>query len=133
MIYISPSEYYQLEVPDSWQIEEDNNTLSLSDINGWGAINITSYLIPEEYYFDVKKELVEFVDRQNLSIDNIVSYKVLNQFRASIDIDDGNEYWEYYVIFHNRKALFVTYNCDSEYKGREIPSIREIISSIEPI
>ena len=131
MIYKSQSDYYQLVRPKSWEIEEDENTISIYDaINGVGAINITSYLIPKDYQFDVKKELIEFVDREDIPQNSIKTTFADHKKIASLELAIEDQYWRYYVLFCNHKALFITYNCRAVDKNKELDEVSQIVESI---
>ena len=131
MIYKSPSDYYQLVHPGNWKIEENENTITIYDtLNGIGAINITSYMIPIDYEFFVEKELVEFVDNDEIIHNNIKVTQVDQTNIAFLEFVIDNRYWQYYTLFCNHKALFITYNCNVVEKNKELSLVKQIINSI---
>ena|SRR5579863_2047561 len=131
MIYKSPSDCYQLIHPKSWEIEENENTISIYDaIKGVGAINITSYLIPQDYQFYVEKELIEFVDKEDIPQNGIKVILVDKKKIAFLELEVEDRFWCYYVLFCNHKALFITYNCKAVDKNKELDEVSQIVKTI---
>ena len=54
MKFRSHNGIYQIEIPSSYQHEENNNTLNIYNSNGLGAISITGYRIPSNYNYIIK-------------------------------------------------------------------------------
>jgi hypothetical protein len=133
MKYASPSRYYQLEIPENWKVEEDENTISIyNEDEGLGAITITSYLIPETYSFDIRKELIDFVHNTINNQDDIKEYNLLEKKIAEIDIKNDKGLWRFVIVFSKQKALFITYNSDV-VASDEINTVSHIIASINMI
>ena len=133
MKYTLPSRYYQLEIPENWKVEENENTISIyNEDEGLGAITITSYLIPETYSFDLRKELIDCVDNTINNQDGIKEYDLQEKQIAEIDIKNDKGLWRFVIVFSKQKALFITYNSDV-VDSNEINTVSHIIASINMI
>ncbi|WDF76618.1 hypothetical protein PQ469_22280 [Mucilaginibacter sp. KACC 22773] len=133
MKYTSPSRYYQLAIPENWKVEEDENTISIyNEGEGLGAITITSYLIPETYSFDIRKELIDFVDNTINNQKDIKEYNLQEKKIAEIDIKNDKGLWRFVIVFAKQKALFISYNSDVVVSN-EINTVSHIIASINII
>jgi hypothetical protein len=126
---ISKSKTFELTLPENFSYEENENRLSIYSEKGYGAINISSYLIPKDYRFDEIKELKDFVH----SIDKKINFQDLKINKDKIltsEFVTVKQYWKIWVFFQNYKAIFVTYNCEEENKQEEIEKINLIVQSI---
>ena len=133
--YLSPSQFYQLNIPDEWIYSEEDNLVSFyDDENGVGSLQISSYSIDDDYDFDMSSELAEFVaETEGMNKkDVLLNIKTLNNLISFTSIRN-ERYWEYYMLFENRKALFITYNSDEKNKTIEMDARQEIIQSIKMI
>lgn len=135
--YISRAKFYSLNVPDTYEIEEDEGVVGIYDeVNGVGAINISSYKISTSYDFKIEAELLEFIQTNsgyNSSIELVNTEIRDNNYGRSEFTTDGTDYWIYWIKFKNQKSVFITYNCDYDDKDVESPLIYDIIESIEPL
>jgi hypothetical protein len=58
MKFKSQNGIYQIEIPDTYEYFEKENTLTIYNNNGVGAISISSYSIPTNYNFLIEQELI---------------------------------------------------------------------------
>ncbi|SFE45604.1 protein of unknown function [Chitinophaga sp. CF118] len=133
--YISNSNFYSLNVPDTYEIQEDDGVVGIYDEeNGVGAINISSYQIPETYDFKMEAELMDFIATNSdyNSLVKLVNTEIRdNTYGKSEFTTDGKDYWKYWLKFKNLKVIYITYNCDYDKKEIERNLIDKIVASIE--
>ncbi|HVW16323.1 MAG TPA: hypothetical protein VHB54_20995 [Mucilaginibacter sp.] len=131
MNYTSSSNYYSLNIPDDWTIEEAEATISIyNEKDGFGVINITSYQIPENYFFRAHDELLEFVGG-DINNEKLNLCKITDMDVASFEQIVQNTYWLYYIFYRKNKALFVTYNCNIDDMNNEKSLVDSIIGSLQ--
>lgn len=134
MKYTSHSNFYSLVLNDNWTIEEYENIITIYDpTDGFGAINISSYQIPENYFFKAQDELADFIsgDINICNTEEIIVTNVNDLNIASFEQIVEKRYWLYYVFYRKHKAVFITYNCDSNHKTYEKTSVHSIIKSLQ--
>lgn len=125
---------FNCNIPEEYRFEEDDGVLSIyNEENGVGALQITSYRIPNGYRFNIKDELIEFI----LSNDDTLKSKeidkdiVLNNNSGVFQVKDNEGYWwKYWLLFRNNIAIFITYNCEIDYLKVEENVINKIVESI---
>ena len=114
-------------LPDEWNIETEGNVISLYNaLGGCGALQFTSYLVPNISDIDPVEELfwciadkhqdLEVKSNNNCSFANITDYNGI--------------YWRYWLFKNSKAVLLVTYNCDVTDKDEESTVIEIIIRSV---
>jgi hypothetical protein len=129
---ISSNGVYKLVLPEGYVLEEnEQGTIVYNEQTGNGALNITSYRIPDDYSFDIEDELRDLVS----SIDTTINSRVLpvkkNGF-ACCEFTTQDRFWKVWTFFKNQNAVFISYNCNEEEK-EEINNIDKIITSLKII
>ena len=130
--YVSPSQFYQLDIPIEWSYSEEDNLVSFyNDEDGVGTLQISSYLIDNNYEVDISLELAEFVaESQNIDKKKVLSsIKKRDNLVFYININNG-AYWEYNMLLENGKLLFITYNCQEKNQFIEKNVRQRIVESI---
>jgi hypothetical protein len=130
-LIIAKNKIFKFALLEGYIFKETKNELVIyKGKNGYGAINITSYRIPDNYVFDEIKELKDFAKSisSNINIQNLQFKK--NDFFWSEFIMNGR-YWRIWTLFRNHYAVFGSYNCMEEDKEKEIDKINLIIQSLE--
>lgn len=131
--YQSPSGYFELEMPYSWDFSEDEtNTSFYDEANGAGALQISSFLIDKDQTINIVDELAEMVsDSITLPKQNIINKIITSTNSASINFIREDRYWEYHMLYKNYKLLFITYNCKEVDYSLEKKIVDKIIQSIK--
>ena len=130
--YISPSGYYELDILESWSYSEEGNIVSFfNEVNGVGAIQISSYSIDKGLNIDIASELAEILNDKFKETSETFSKISVNNNLANYSFAKDNRYWDYYLLFKNGKLLFITYNCEELDKLIEKKVINKIINSIK--
>jgi hypothetical protein len=130
--YVSPSEYYELSMPEDWRYSQEENIVSFYDAtNGVGALQISSYSINKDQKINVASELAEMLtDKIGVSIQDILSKIFVVNNLAHYHFTKGDEYWNYYMLFNNGKLLLITYNCNEVDSLKEKNIVHKIVHSI---
>ena len=128
---VSPNNIYEITLTDGYVLEENKNVIAIyNEKHGVGAINITSYQIPDDYDFNIEEELRDFAT----SVDNSIDGKTLQIKRngcTSSEFMSKERYWRIWVFFRKPQVIFVSYNCNKEEKNNEIDKINEIVQSLK--
>jgi hypothetical protein len=132
---MSPSNFYNLQIPNDWtyEEEEDNLLTIYKRDNGVGALQISSYSISEDYVMDIEKELLELSAKyfKNFSIDGLKDFIKKDSNSASIETENSDSFRFFKIIFEKNKLLFITYNCDNSKKNIERLTIKHILNSVK--
>lgn len=132
--YQSKSNRYNITLPVGWVFEEDKNVASIFEPNnGKGVLQISSYEIPIDYDINVKKELAEFVQSyfEDLNIIEIIA-GIQDQSQYSFfELENENTYWAFWILYEPYNLLFITYNCETLDKDKEVIEIHDTLSSIQ--
>ncbi len=130
---ISPNNIYELTLPNEYLLKENKGiTIIYNEVNGNGAINITSYHIPTTYNFDISDELRDFANSIDKTFDTQNLKVTINEYAWSEFISE-NTFWKIWAFFKNHHAVFMSYNCDKKDKTQEISTINKIAESLEII
>jgi hypothetical protein len=116
-------------IPDDWQIEEENNFLSIYDpINGVGALQFSVFWPPDAALVTLESELIEFITDSYKK----AFFATVQDDRAYTDylVHENGAYWKYWLIRKDDMIIFGTYNCSKENAGKEDKIVDEIINLI---
>jgi hypothetical protein len=112
---------FSLSVPLEYDcVDENDEVVIFNEENGRGSITISSYVVPSEYHFDLKAELLDFRVEKNL----------VSGDRIWTDFIFKGKYWLISVIFRNNVAVFASYNSVDLEGNDELDIIKKIIDSI---
>ncbi len=114
-------------IPDSWTAESDGNMISVFEAaNGVGALQFTSFKVPNRGRIDLSKELLSLLDDEYNDAD--INEKANYAFFETVDKD--SVYWKYWLLNGEESIFFISYNCQATDKGIENDVINSIINSI---
>lgn len=120
------TESWSLLVPEGWSAQHDADGVSLFGEPGCGALQVSAAFKNDAV---TDAELLDFAkERSKDSAPTPTSVGELTGFELS-RVEDGT-YWREWYLRSGNIALFVTYNCDSEDRGREDEAIGEILDSL---
>lgn len=129
---ISSNKIYKITLSNGYEFEEGDDTATVfNKADGYGAITLTSYQIPEDYAFGLETELRDFAT--SVGSENIDSSKLpitVGSYAFSEFVAEGR-YWEMWAFFKNNYAVFASYNCDEKDQDRERNKINEIMQSLK--
>lgn len=120
------NEQFGFTFPNSWEIENDENLVSVYDPeNGLGALQFTLYGVDDPSDIDLISELEDYLgDRhRNFDIENGDGF-----VHSNVRDEDG-VWWRYWFFIKDKTLVFATYNCDQQDKGKEDQEVEKIIKS----
>jgi hypothetical protein len=115
------------EYPSDWTLDLDSNVFSLYDMaNGVGALQISSYTIPNVNEIKLENKLAEHLDHKKTA-------QEIHRFSDHVytNLIHDNKYWQYWMLLKNQFLVFITYNCFVEDMNKEDDIIMKIITSIK--
>jgi len=114
-------------IPESWDIESEDEMTSMYDPDGRGTLVISAVVEDDSISDDYIEDLVA----EHLDAGAELHHEVFGPFTGvgcCFEADD--DYWcEWYLCLDN-KLLFITYNCDLESEGEEDDLIENILDSL---
>lgn len=133
------TDYWSLEVPDDWQVENDEETgaISVSDPDDIGCLD---FLVVESDAEVGEQELKIFVEESVLGEDvktlpalGLVEYAGLEGFQLEYQADELA--WREWYLNGGRWILMVTYNTELEQAGMDDSLVDQILETlvIEPL
>jgi hypothetical protein len=128
---ISPNKVFEIALDDAYVLEGSEGTVTIfNEVYGCGTVSITSYKIPEDYDFDMEKELKDFAVSVDKNIDNQTLQVKINSY-ASSEFITKDKYWKVWTFLKNYYAVFASYNCDEKDRNNEIDSINRMLQSLK--
>lgn len=113
--------------PNDWIVDQENNLVSVyNPVEGVGALQFSSYQIPEAKTPSITEALSDYVH------DRHIKYKILeNKNYAYTNYLEGDDaaYWKYFLFLIQKTLIFVTYSCEEKNIGEEDKIIESIVMS----
>lgn len=129
---ISNAGYYEVSIPDTWVFEKTDNLITIfAEQHAAGALQISSYLVANDYQMNLRTELAEVVaEHLGKRIEAVEKDIFVDERAVFIRLVETDSYWEYRMMFEKQVLLLITYNCMFEDAAREEKQISEIIKTI---
>jgi hypothetical protein len=130
-------DWLQIMIPEDWHNEELDGILNLYSSEGYGSLQI-SFGRRYKKDNDLKIHMNEIIKLHlldnNLSKDKVeihISNKI-NYLVSELEYLVDQDYWRIWHFLDMNRLVFITYNCNKNYKdSNEKEVIDKIISSIE--
>lgn len=120
--------YWQADIPDDWQAEQDPDCVSIFHDDSFGILQISADQFEEEVTFDTLEELAE----EHIDAGAEPEEVQLGPFSGfTLDYSIDNEYWREWYLRYDRLFLYVTYNCQLEDESNEDDIIDAILASLK--
>lgn len=120
--------YWQVNIPDDWQAEQDPDCVSIFHDDSYGILQISSEQFDEEISAEMLQEFAEEHIDAGAEPDEIR----LGPFEGfTLDYSIENEYWREWYLRYDRLFVFVTYNCQLEDESNEDDIIETILASLK--
>jgi len=124
--YYSKALNFTIDFPDDWTAEENGNILSVHDpVNGYGALQFSSYEVDNPESINLKEELDNYLsDRHKyFEVQDFSRYAF-----CKCDDEKGSQ-WQYWIFIKGNILLFASYNSLKEDAGKEDSLIKAVIDS----
>ena len=131
-VFISRAGWYLLKYPGSWELEEDNETVTLYNPDrGVGALVLSSYSTLGTSKAEAL--LNQFLENQNIIADKdrITLTEQAEARIASYDHKSPQGYMKAWAILEEALLVLVMYNCKSGPEEREMRVVEEIVKSLQ--
>jgi hypothetical protein len=131
-LYISRAGWYSLKYPAEWELEENEECITIYNPNeGVGALQVSAYSTPADenprdilagYLLDIQ----DVFDKGRIRFDEVGKKKI-----ATYDYINNHWYKKVWFISQESCLILVSYNCKVEHQEHELEKIEKIIRSIE--
>ena len=114
------------EIPPNWEMHKED-TISLYDPkSGVGALQLSFYSTTGNAPIDIASELGSFLEdrHEEVTVEDRKGY-------AYSEIGEDGVFWRYWLLNINGKVIFISYNSEKVYKGKEDPIVDAIVKSIK--
>jgi uncharacterized protein YkuJ len=121
------SEDFITEIPDNWEAEVSQGTISLFDsVNGVGVMQVSFYTVQNAYSLNLVDELEDYLKD---TYDD-VSATLTDDFAYFDIVSSSSTFWRYWLLRRKANIIFVSYNCAKEDIDKEGDVVDKIIKSI---
>lgn len=120
--------YWQVDIPDDWQAEQDPDCISIFHDDSFGVLQISA----EQFDEDVTLDTLEDFAEEHIDAGAELEELELGPFSGfTLDYSVENEYWREWYLKYDRLFLFITYNCQLEDESNEDDIIDIILASLK--
>jgi hypothetical protein len=121
------STYWQIDLPENWEIEEMDDAVSLFNPDSSGTLLISTVKEDENISDDYLEELLaEHIDAGADLHD--IECGQFDGLTCCYEADEG--YWCEWYLRHGSIMLFVTYDCSLEDEGSEDDLIDSMLETL---
>lgn len=120
--------FWQIEIPDDWQAEQDDGCVSIFHDDSFGILQISAEEFEEDVTFDTLNELAEEHIDAGAEPEEL-QLGVFDGFELDYSVD--NEYWREWYLCYDRLFIYITYNCLLEDESNEDDIIDTILGSLK--
>lgn len=132
--------WYRLEVPEGWQVDDDENPVAIYHPEGAGALQVTAETprpLPPGGKIDVFLMLRAFLKQTGVDFDETLARRStelgLDRSFYEYEADspgDGKIVWRSWMVTNHDVVVFLTYACREEEKEMERELIEGIVGSL---
>jgi len=123
------TDFWEMELPEEWDAEQDEETILVSDADGVSLIELTALARPEgisdaEALEQLAGELIE----QGIAADP-ATVGAFNGVVFHFTDEEGGSYREWY-LFHPNFVLLVSHGTDAEHAGWDDDVVDEMLGTL---
>ena len=120
--------YWQIEIPDDWEAEQDADCVSIFHDESFGILQISAEQFDDEVTFETLLELADEHIEAGAELEEL-QFGPFKGFTLEYSIED--EYWREWYLQYDRFFLYITYNCRLEDESNEDDIIDTILASLK--
>ena len=131
--YISRHNTFSFRYPNDWELEQEDNLLTVYNNNGVGALNISYYYPPKGYKVNKINELIDYLSENAVGINAAETKQniIAKEDHVYVDyIDKEKAYWQYWLFSDDKTVIIVTYNCEEPDREKERTVVKQIIETL---
>ena len=118
---------WQIDLPDHWQVEQQEDFLVIHDPGGTGELQISATRFDEPVSGEMLYDMAAGHLQANAEEDEVE----LGDFAGiTLDYESGSEYWQEWYLMSGPVFLFATYGCDLVDEGSEDDIIAAMLDSL---
>lgn len=132
--YISKHSRFSFKYPNDWELEQEDNLITVYNNNGVGALCISDYYPPKGKKINRINELIDYLNENVVGINaeetkqNIIT----KDDHAYVDyIDKEKTYWQYWLFSDDKTVILITYNCEEPDREKEKTVVQQIIETLK--
>ena len=129
--YVSSAGWYTLMYPDPWVVTDDDTCTTFCEpAQGVGALQVSVYQAPDPQ--DPTDLLFEYLSDRGIESEEDIEYYESNSNRIAVTsyVRDDEKFWRVWFIARSVLFLFVTYNCNTQFRDVEFETVDRIVGSI---
>ena len=133
--------WYRLEIPEGWEVDEDESPVAIYHAEGAGALQVTAETprpLPPGGKIDVFLMLRAFLKQTGVDFDETLARRSTERGldRAFYEYDadspeDGRILWRSWMVTNHDIVVFLTYACREEEQEKERAVIDAIVGSLQ--
>jgi hypothetical protein len=133
--------WYRLELPEGWEIDEDESPVAIYHPDGAGALQVTAETprpLPPGGKIDVFLMLRAFLKQTGVDFDETLARRSTERgldrafYEYAADSpEDGRIVWRSWMVTNHDIVVFMTYACREEEEERDRAAIDGIIASLQ--
>ena len=133
--------WYRLEIPEGWEVDEDESPVAIYHPEGAGALQVTAETprpLPPGGKIDVFLMLRAFLKQTGVDFDETLARRSTERGldRAFYEYEadspeDGRIVWRSWMVTNHDIVVFLTYACREEDQEKDRAAIDGIVASLE--
>ena len=133
--------WYRLEIPEGWEVDEDESPVAIYHPEGAGALQVTAETprpLPPGGKIDVFLMLRAFLKQTGVDFDETLARRSTERGldRAFYEYEadspeDGRIVWRSWMVTNHDIVVFLTYACREEDQETDRAAIDAIVASLE--
>jgi hypothetical protein len=132
--------WYRLEIPEGWEVDEDESPVAIYHPDGAGALQVTAETprpLPPGGRIDVFLMLRAFLKQTGVDFDETLARRSTERGldRAFYEYEadspeDGRIVWRSWMVTNHDIVVFMTYACREEDEDLERAAVDSIVASL---
>ena len=132
--------WYRLEIPDGWEVDEDETPAAIYHADGAGALQVTAETprpLPPNGKIDVFLMLRAFLKQTGVDFDETLATRSFDKgldrayYEYTADsADEGPVLWRSWMVTNHDIVVFLTYACREEDADLERAAVDAIVASL---
>ncbi len=120
---------WSTELPDSWEVEQDEDTTILYRPDGFGSLQISALRQEQE----VDGDFLEYLAGEHIEAGAAPEEVLCGEFSGlTLDYESENEFCSEWYLGSGTILIFATYCCALEDEGIEDDTIQAILDALKP-